>query len=88
MCERPLHPWNFLYNSNQLESRKNSIENYKIRICINDFSYKNLNDELGAGSLLYKSVQNLMLVKGYILNFRYCEYFCPKWIILCNDLKY
>ena len=66
---------------------KTASRSYKIRICINAFSYKNLNDEFGAGGLLYKSVQNLMLVVRYILNFSYCEYFAQNELFLFNDLK-
>ena len=71
----PQHPWNFLCNSIQLKSTKKQHRNYIIRSCINTFSYKNLNSGFGAKGLLYKSIQNLMLVMGNILNFHYCKYF-------------
>ena len=48
---------------------------------------KNSNDEFDAGGLLYKSVQYLMLVQRYILNFHNCEYFAQKELFMFNDLK-
>ena len=56
-------------------------------LCKNAFSYKNSNDEFDAGGLLYKSVQYLMLVQRYILNFHNCEYFAQKELFMFNDLK-
>ena len=56
-------------------------------LCKNAFSYKNSNDEFDAGGLLYKSVQYLMLVQQYILNFHNCEYFAQKELFMFIDLK-
>ena len=77
----------FLFNSNKLKSMKNSIVKSQNPLCINAFSYKNLKDEFDAGGLLYKSVQYLMLVQRYILNFHNCEYFAQKELFMFNDLK-
>ena len=66
---------------------KTASWNHKIRYVKNAFSYKNSNDEFDAGGLLYKSVQYLMLVQQYILNFHNCEYFAQKELFMFNDLK-
>ena len=48
---------------------KTASRSYKKSLCKNAFSYKNFKDEFDAGGLLYKSVQNLILVNLYIFEF-------------------